>query len=50
LWVEHVEFNKLDELISIDVDVGWNDNSVEFQVANNLKSKEHTPEVIHTTL
>lgn len=49
LWVEYIEFNKLDELISVSSNISWNNNSVEFQVANDLKSEEHAPEIIHST-
>jgi len=49
LWVEYIEFNKLDELFSVSINISWYNNSIEFQVANNLKSKEHAPEIIHST-
>jgi len=49
LWVQQVEFNEFDKLFSIDINVRWNNNSIEFQVANNLESEEHTPEIIQST-
>lgn len=50
LWVQGVELDELDELVSIEMDIGWYNNSVEFKVANNLESEEHAPQVIHSSL
>lgn len=50
LWVQGIELDELDELVSVEMDVGWYNNSVEFKVANKLESEEHAPQVIHSSL